>query len=77
MMVGFDGAAIFGPYRALRDRAVLSGVAITLAVGLIGFFWVRQKRRSMLSALRLTITLDTISQGVLMVDGQGGISAIN
>jgi diguanylate cyclase (GGDEF)-like protein len=37
----------------------------------------RQKRRSLLSRRALTITLETISQGVLMVDGHGEISVIN
>jgi diguanylate cyclase (GGDEF)-like protein len=37
----------------------------------------RQKRRSLLSRRALTITLETISQGVLMVDGHGDISVIN
>jgi diguanylate cyclase (GGDEF)-like protein len=77
VMVGFGTDAVFGPYRSLMNNALLSGAAITLAVALVGFFWVQQKRRSLVSRRALTVTLDTISQGILMVDGQGGVSVIN
>jgi diguanylate cyclase (GGDEF)-like protein len=77
VMVGFATDTVFGPYRSLRNHALLGGAAVTLAVGLIGFFGVRQKRRGMLSRRALTVTLDTISQGILMVDAQGGVSVIN
>ncbi|HEX3574788.1 MAG TPA: EAL domain-containing protein, partial [Rhodopila sp.] len=77
VMVGLDTDTVFEPYRSLRLNALLSGAAITLAVGLIGFFWVRQKQRSLASRRALAVTLDTISQGILMVDGQNQVSVIN
>ncbi|HEY0181513.1 MAG TPA: EAL domain-containing protein [Rhodopila sp.] len=77
VMVGFDTNTVFGSYRALRANALLSGAAITLVVGLIGLLWLRQKCRSLLSRRALNVTLDTISQGILMVDARGGISVIN
>jgi diguanylate cyclase (GGDEF)-like protein len=77
VMVGLDTDTVFAQYRSLRLNALLSGAAITLAVFLVGFFWVRQKRRSLASRRALAVTLDTISQGILMVDGQGSISVIN
>ena len=77
VMVGFDTETVFEPYRSLRTNAVLSGVAITFAVAFIGFLWLRQKQRSLVSRRALTITLDTISQGILMVDGKGDVSVIN
>ena len=77
VMVGFDADTVFGWYRALRVDALLGGAALSCAVGLIGFFWVRQKRRSVASRHALSVTLDTISQGVLMVDSQGKVLVIN
>jgi diguanylate cyclase (GGDEF)-like protein len=77
VMVGFDTDTVFGWYRGLRVVAGLSGAAVSGVVGLIGFFWVRQKRRSVCSRRALSVTLDTISQGVLMVDGQGSVLVIN
>lgn len=77
VMVGFDTDTVFGWYRGLRVDAWLTGAAVSCAVGLIGFFWVRQKRRSVASRRALSVTLNTISQGVLMVDRQGSVSVIN
>jgi PAS domain-containing protein len=77
VMVGFDAATVFSPYRSLRNRAVLGAATITMAVALIGFLWVRQKQRSLASRRALTVTLETISQGILMVDAEGDVSVIN
>jgi diguanylate cyclase (GGDEF)-like protein len=77
VMVGFDADTVFEPYRSLRMNALLNGAAISLAVSLVGFLWVGQKRRSLMSRRALTVTLDTISQGILMVDRQGEVSVIN
>ena len=77
VVVGKDMNSVFEQYRALRTDAVLSGLTITVAVLLIGFFWLRQKHRSLASRRALMVTLDTISQGILMVDARGGVSVIN
>jgi diguanylate cyclase (GGDEF)-like protein len=77
VMVAFDTDTVFQAYDALRTNALCAGAAIDVAVGLVGFFWLRQKRRSLASRRALTVTLDTISQGILMVDERGGISVIN
>ena len=77
VMVCFDADRVFGWYRGLRFDALISGVAVSCAVCLIGLFWVRQKWRSLASHRALSVTLNTISQGVLMVDGKGGVSVIN
>jgi diguanylate cyclase (GGDEF)-like protein len=77
VMIGFDTESVFEPYRSLRTNLLLSGAAITLAVGLIGFFWVRQKQHSLASRRALTVTLETITQGILMVDRHGAVSVIN
>jgi diguanylate cyclase (GGDEF)-like protein len=77
VMVGLDAGTVFRQYLSLRRRAVVSGVAATLAISLIGLLWLQQKRRSIESRRALTITLETISQGILMVDGRGNVPVIN
>ena len=77
VMVGLDTDTVFQQYRSLREHVVLSGAAVTLAIGLIGMLWLQQKRRSVASRHALTITLETISQGILMVDGRGRIPVVN
>lgn len=77
MVVGLDTATVLAPYRSLRNGALLIGVAITLAVGLIGVFWVRQKRRSLASGRALQVTLENVSQGILMLDKRGNVLVTN
>jgi diguanylate cyclase (GGDEF)-like protein len=75
--VAIDTDTVLEPYRTMRTNASLTGGAVSLAVWLIGFFWIRQKLRSLASHRALAVTLDTISQGILMVDGQGRVPVIN
>ncbi|MGA3397974.1 MAG: EAL domain-containing protein [Acetobacteraceae bacterium] len=77
VMVGVDTGTVFHQYRSLRRRAVVSGIAATLAISLIGVLWLQQKRRSLASRRALTITLETISQGILMVDARGNVPVVN
>jgi diguanylate cyclase (GGDEF)-like protein len=77
VVVGIDYDTVFQQFRSLRTRMIASGVAATLAIGLIGFLWLQQKRRSIASRKALTITLETISQGILMVDARGRVPVIN
>jgi diguanylate cyclase (GGDEF)-like protein len=77
VMVGFDTDTVFRQYESLRQRAILIGVTVTLAIGLIGVLWLQQKRRSVASRRALDITLETISQGILMVDARGHVPVIN
>ena len=77
VMVGLDANTVFTAYQSLRKRTVLSGIGITLAIVLIGLRWLEQKRRSIASRGALTITLETISQGIVMVDAQGHVPVIN
>ncbi|HVC63526.1 MAG TPA: EAL domain-containing protein [Acetobacteraceae bacterium] len=77
VMVGLDADTVFQQYRSLRRRAVAGGIGATLAISVIGFLWLQQKRRSVASRRALTITLDTISQGILMVDARGNVPVAN
>jgi diguanylate cyclase (GGDEF)-like protein len=77
VMVGLDTDTVFQQYWSLCRRAVASGIAATLAIGVIGMLWLQQKRRSIASRLALTITLETISQGILMVDARGNVPVVN
>lgn len=55
-------------------RAALS---LTVVVCLMFLLWLQQKRHSLASRRALTITLDTISQGVLMLDRRGRVAVAN
>jgi diguanylate cyclase (GGDEF)-like protein len=77
VMVGLDTNAVFSQYWSLRMRMIISGIAATVAICLIGGLWLQQKRRSIASRRALTITLETISQGILMVDRRGNVPVLN
>lgn len=77
VMVGVDTDTVFRAYQSLRRRAIVSGLGGTLAISVIGALWLQQKRRSVASRRALTITLETISQGILMVDGRGNVPVVN
>jgi diguanylate cyclase (GGDEF)-like protein len=77
VMVGFDADTIFQQFWPLRTRLVLGGIVATAAIATIGMLWLQQKRRSIASRRALTVTLETISQGILMVDERGNVPVIN
>jgi len=77
VMVGFDANTVFRHYWSLRERLILGGAIATMALIVIGVFWLKQKRRSLASRRALTVTLETISQGILMLDAQGHVQVIN
>jgi len=77
VMVGLDTDTVFQQYRSLGRRAVAIGIGATLAISVIGALWLQQKRRSVASRRALTITLETISQGILMVDAWGNVPVVN
>jgi diguanylate cyclase (GGDEF)-like protein len=77
VMVGLDTNTVFRQFWSLRTRMIISGAAVTVAICLIGLLWLQQKRRSIASRRALTITLETISQGILMVDARGNVPVVN
>ena len=76
VVIGLDGGTVFDAYWTLRRSVLLTGVIVTIVVSLIGFFWIQQKRRNIMSQRAMVVTLDTISQGVLMVDRRGAVPVI-
>ncbi|MGD0431460.1 MAG: EAL domain-containing protein [Acetobacteraceae bacterium] len=77
VMVGIDTDTVFHQLWSLGIRVVIGGGIITLAIDLIGVFWVQQKKRGIESRRALTITLETISQGIMMIDASGHAPVIN
>ncbi len=77
VMVSLDANTVFRRYWSLRKRLVQGGAVATVTIGLIGMFWLKQKRRTVASRRALTITLETISQGILMLDTHGNVPVIN
>jgi diguanylate cyclase (GGDEF)-like protein len=77
VMVGVDTGTVFRPIWSLGTRVAMGGLIITVSIILIGLLWVSQKRRAIESRRALTITLETISQGIMMVDERGHAPVMN
>ena len=77
VMVGFDTNTVFHQFWSLATRVILGGTVATLAIVLIGVFWVKQKQRGIETQRALAVTLGTISQGIVMIDGRGHARVVN
>ena len=75
--VGLDLGEVFAPYRNDRLKYLCFGGSLTLLVAAVGAMLVRQRRRTLGSQATLTATLENVSQGVIMIDGQGRVPVIN
>jgi hypothetical protein len=77
VLVGCDEASVFGHFRTVKRDVLILGGGATGLVAFGGLFWIRLRRRSLASKQALSVTLETISQGIAMVDGAGRIPVIN
>ena len=55
----------------MRDRAIEIGGATTLIIMALGAVWIQQRIRSAASRQALLLTLDNMSQGIVMIDRGG------
>jgi diguanylate cyclase (GGDEF)-like protein len=77
VLVGYDDERIFRQYWPLRDRALGIGGAATLIIICLGAVWIQQRVRSAASRRALLLTLDNMSQGIVMIDADGRIPVVN
>lgn len=77
VLVGYDDERIFGQYQPLFRRGLELGGAATIIILLLGAVWIEQRLRSAASRRALVLTLENISQGIVMIDARGRIPVIN
>ena len=77
VLVGYGDAKVFGQYWPMRDRAMEIGGAVTLIILCLGSVWIQQRLRSAASRQALLLTLENMSQGIVMIDGDGRIPVVN
>jgi diguanylate cyclase (GGDEF)-like protein len=77
VLVGYGDAKIYGQYWPMRYRAIEIGGATTLIILLLGAVWIQQRIRSAASRQALLLTLDNMSQGIVMIDREGRIPVVN
>jgi diguanylate cyclase (GGDEF)-like protein len=77
VLVGYGDAKVFGQYWPMRNRAIEIAGAATLIIMCLGAVWIQQRLRSAASRQALLLTLDNMSQGIVMIDGDGRIPVVN
>jgi diguanylate cyclase (GGDEF)-like protein len=77
VLVGYGDAKVFGQYWLVRERAIEIGAATTLIIICLGLVWMQQRLRSSASRRALLLTLENMSQGLVMIDADGRIPVVN
>jgi diguanylate cyclase (GGDEF)-like protein len=77
VLVGYGDAKVFAQYWPMRDRAIEIGGAMTLIILCLGAVWIQQRIRSAASRQALLLTLENMSQGIVMIDQDGRIPVVN
>jgi diguanylate cyclase (GGDEF)-like protein len=77
VMVGYDDERVFRQYWPMRDRAIETGLMATIIIISLGAVWMQQRMRSATSRRALLLTLDHMSQGIVMIDADGRIPVVN
>jgi signal transduction histidine kinase/CheY-like chemotaxis protein len=75
--VGISRQAAFASYEQARRDTMLAGLCLSLIVLLVGFIVLRQWYRLTRFHHALTLTLDNISQGILMIDPGRRLAVVN
>ncbi len=70
-------SAVFALYDRERQVVLLAGTVLSLTVLLVGAIVLRQRRRVTRFHQTLLLTMDNISQGILMIDRQGRMPVVN
>ncbi len=77
VLVGTDHTAALAGYAATRSRTLAIGLLVTCVTGLLGLFWVMQRRKSASFQRDLELTLGSVSQGIVMLDDRSRIRVAN
>ncbi|HEX3573105.1 MAG TPA: PAS-domain containing protein [Rhodopila sp.] len=77
LAVGLATRDVFAAYRRNRQLYLMAGTllsAISIAVGLV---MIRQRHSLVASGKALTVTLESMSQGIAMIDAEGNVPVLN
>jgi signal transduction histidine kinase/HPt (histidine-containing phosphotransfer) domain-containing protein/ActR/RegA family two-component response regulator len=74
---GFPESAVFALYDREREVVLLAGSVLSLTVLLVGAIMLRQRRKLTQFHEALLLTMDNISQGIVMVDRRRRMPVVN
>jgi signal transduction histidine kinase/CheY-like chemotaxis protein/HPt (histidine-containing phosphotransfer) domain-containing protein len=75
--VGYGSDEVFAPYRDHRVHYIVAGLGLSALVVFISILLAIQRRRLAGWQNRLTVTLENMSQGIIMVDRDRRVGVIN
>ena len=74
---GFPASTVFAHYGDERRITLLAGAVLSLAVLFVGVITIRHRRRLTRFHRALMLTLDNISQGIMMIDQRRRMPVVN
>ncbi len=77
VIVGLAANEVFANYHRDVVTYLVAGGVLTGLIGGVGSILIRQRRRLLASQERLRVTVENISQGIIMIDGRGQVPVIN
>lgn len=75
--VGLSVKDVFAPYRRTERTYFAIGIMLSIASIAVGLIMLRQRHSLLASRQVLAVTLETMSQGISMVDSQGYVQVMN
>jgi diguanylate cyclase (GGDEF)-like protein len=75
--VAFGDKAVLSAYRRSRLGLLWFAGLASAAILTLGIVWLRQRKRSIASREALTLTLESMNQGLVMIDGDEKVRVLN
>jgi diguanylate cyclase (GGDEF)-like protein len=77
VMVALPDEQVLAHYAAMRTRLLAGGAGATVVIFFLGAAWIEQRRRSVRFKRALSLTLENVSQGIVMIDERGRVPVAN
>lgn len=75
--VGFAAKDVLSPYERNKLLYLASGLVLTISIVIVGMVMQAQRRSLIDSRQSLAVTLENMSQGIVMVRGDGSVPVVN
>ena len=77
VLVGFSDKSVLSSYWYAQTRMLWSGAAATLGLGIVGACWIPQRRRTAEFQQSVKVMLESMNQGLVMVDSSKRVRVVN
>ncbi len=77
VMITTNAKQIYGRYWVAFREFIWTGSIASIIVVLLGSFWIVQRRRAVKASKALSITLASVTHGIVMIDNEEKLSVVN